>query len=71
MCQMPKKFSVCDHTSINSNTYTNRNVQSQMQKLKHFFIHLSLSLLESFILSLGKSSMVEWFYGFSVAWVVC
>ena len=62
MCQMSKKFSFCDHTSINSNTHTNRNVKSQMQKLKLFlFNSLSLSLIESFILSLGKSSMVEWF----------
>ena len=59
MCQMSKKFSFCDHASINSNTY--RNVKSQMQKLKLFYSTLSLSLIESFILSLGKSSMVEWF----------
>ena len=61
---MSKKFSFCDHTSINSNTYSNRNVKSQMQKLKLFLFNslsLSLSLIESFILSLGKSSMVEWF----------
>ena len=56
MCQMSKKFSFCDHASINSNTY--RNVKSQMQKLKLFYSTLSLSL--SLSLSYRKLYSLSW-----------